>query len=147
MFIKKEKKDRDYTVIIGCGRLGATIASTLSDKDMNVIIIDSREDAFRKLSHSYCGQTLVGDASDYSVLREANIADATVVITVTHSDNTNIMLSQMIREEFNTKTIIARLYDPERDVVYKEFGIDTIYPAYLESEQVMKWYGGAGNNE
>lgn len=147
MIIRKDKKIRDYTVIIGCGRLGATIASTLSDKDMNVIIIDKKKDSFRKLSNSYGGQTLVGDASDYSVLKEANIFDATVVITVTHSDNTNIMLSQMIKEEFNTNTIIARLYDPERDVVYKEFGIETIYPAYLESDQVMKWYGGTGNNE
>ncbi|MEG0292389.1 MAG: TrkA family potassium uptake protein [Anaerovoracaceae bacterium] len=143
----KFRRDKDYSVIIGCGRLGATIASSLSDMGKNVLIMDTKEDSFRKLSPSFAGQTMVGDATDYSVLKEANISQATVLIPVTHSDNTNIMISQIAKEIFNVETVIARLYDPERDVVYKEFGIETIYPAYLESSQVLKWYGGDGDDE
>lgn len=135
-----KKKDRDYTIIIGCGRLGATIANTLSDEKKNVMVVDNDEDALRKLSSSFAGQTYIGDASEYSVLEEVNIEQANVVIVVTHRDNLNIMLAQIVKEIYKVDRVIARLYDPERDIVYNELGIETIYPAYLESEQLMDWY-------
>lgn len=135
-----KRKEKDYTVIIGCGRLGATIANTLSDENKNVMVVDSDEDSLRKLSSSFAGQTYVGDASDYFVLDEINLKKANVVIVVTHKDNLNIMLAQIAKEIYHVERVIARLYDPERDVVYKELGIETIYPAYLESEQLMQWY-------
>ena len=134
------RKEQDYTVIVGCGRLGATIANTLSDQDKNVMAVDKDEDSFRKLSASFAGQTYVGDATNYSVLDEVSIKDATVVIIVTHGDNINIMLAQIVKELYGVKRVIARLYDPERDVVYRELGIRTIYPAYLESEHLLDWY-------
>lgn len=135
-----KKKDKDYTIIIGCGRLGSTIANTLSDKKKNVMVVDGDEDSLRKLSLSFAGQTYIGDASDYSVLEEVNIEKANVVIVVTHSDNLNIMLAQIVKEIYGVDRVIGRLYDPERDIVYKELGIETIYPAYLESEHLMDWY-------
>ncbi len=135
-----KKKNKDYTIIIGCGRLGSTIANTLSDKKKNVMVVDGDEDSLRKLSLSFAGQTYIGDASDYSVLEEVNIEKANVVIVVTHSDNLNIMLAQIVKEIYGVDRVIARLYDPERDIVYKELGIETIYPAYLESEHLMDWY-------
>ena len=135
-----KRKEKDYTVIIGCGRLGATIANTLSDENKNVMVVDSDEDSLRKLSSSFAGQTYVGDDSDYFVLDEINLKKANVVIVVTHKDNLNIMLAQIAKEIYHVERVIARLYDPERDVVYKELGIETIYPAYLESEQLMQWY-------
>lgn len=134
-----KRKEKDYTVIIGCGRLGATIANTLSDEKKNVMVVDSDEDSLRKLSSSFAGQTYVGDASDYFVLDEINLKKANVVIVVTHKDNLNIMLAKIAKEIYHVERVIARLYDPERDVVYKELGIETIYPAYLESEQLMQW--------
>lgn len=133
------KNKKRHTVIIGCGRLGATIASALSDKEKNVIIVDTIEDSFRKLSPSYAGQIFVGDATVFSVLEEISIQDAESVIIVTHSDNTNIMIAQIVKEKYGVEKVIARLYDPERDVVYRELGIETIYPAYLESKQLLEW--------
>ena len=112
----------------------------MSDKKKNVMVVDGDEDSLRKLSLSFAGQTYIGDASDYSVLEEVNIEKANVVIVVTHSDNLNIMLAQIVKEIYGVDRVIARLYDPERDIVYKELGIETIYPAYLESEHLMDWY-------
>ena len=103
-------------------------------------MLDLHEDSFRKLSPSFAGQTFIGDATSYTVLEEVDIREADSVIIVTHEDNTNIMIAQIVKEIYGIERIIARLYDPEKDVVYKELGIETIYPAHLESKQLLKWY-------
>ena len=122
---------KNYVIIVGCGRLGANLANTLSDNGGNVLIIDQDKDSFRKLSPSFGGLTLIGDATDMDVLREAEIEKATVVVAVTNDDNTNIMVAQMAKELFDIQHVISRLYDPDRECVYREFDIDTICPAIL----------------
>lgn len=141
------KKKRDYVVIIGCSRLGATIAAELSNREKNVMVLDSSEDSLKKLPRSYAGQTYVGDAMRSSVLEEINIRDASIVIVVTHEDNINIMLAQMMKEMYGIEKVMARLYDPERDIVYKELGIETLYPAYLEARQLLDWFESVDDEE
>lgn len=127
-----------YTMIVGCGRLGGNIANTLSDQGEDILIVDKKEDAFRKLSSSFGGMTLVGDASDIDILREADIQDASTLIVVTDDDNTNILISQMVKDFFQTIHVITRLYDPERKCVYDELGIETICPAILSAKEIGK---------
>lgn len=133
-----DRKKEECTIIIGCGRLGANLANTLSDRGENVIIIDINDDSFRKLSQSFSGITITGDATDISVLLEAQIEDATAVISVTNNDNTNILVAQIAKEMFNIQRVIARLYDPECECVYQEFDINTICPAVLSAKEVDK---------
>lgn len=133
-----KKADENYTIVIGCGRLGANLANTLSDEGGNVLIIDKSKDAFRKLSPSFGGLSITGDATDLDVLQDAQIDKASVVVAVTNSDNANIMVAQIARELFQIKRVIARLYDPERECVYREFGIDTICPAILSAKEIDK---------
>jgi trk system potassium uptake protein TrkA len=140
LFGRKEKAD--YIVIIGCGRLGGSLANALSDEGKDVLIIDSNKDSFRKLSTSYGGLTLIGDATDIDVLREAQVEKATAVVVVTNNDNSNIMISQIAKEIFKKELVIARLYDPERDYVYREFGIDTISPAVLSANAIRRLLSG-----
>ena len=121
--------------------MGANLANTLSDSGGNIIIIDKNPEAFRKLSSSYGGIVLTGDAMDMSVLNNAEIEKATAVISVTNEDNTNIMVAQLAKEMFNTERVIARLYDPESECVYQEFGIDTICPADLSTKEIDKLLG------
>lgn len=138
MNLFSKTKDINYTIIIGCGRLGANLANTLSDQGTNVLIIDKDENSFRKLSSSYGGLTLVGDATDISVLKEADIEHSKVVVSVTNNDNTNIMVAQIAKESYNIPRVVCRLYDPERECVYHEFGIDTICPAILSAQEISK---------
>ncbi len=138
------KQEEKYTIIIGCGRLGANLANTLSDNGESVLIVDKREEAFRKLSPSYGGLTMTGDGTDVSVLNEAEIDKASAVISVTNRDNTNIFVSLIAREYFNVPHVIARLYDWERECVYQEFGIDTICPAVLSFKEIDKLLSGEG---
>ena len=128
----------DYTIIVGCGRLGANLASALSDEGQNVLIIDSDRNSFRRLSASYGGLSVVADGTDLNALRDADIQKATAVIAVTNRDNTNIMVAQIARELFRVDNVIARLYDPERESVYQEFGIKTICPAVLSAKEIDK---------
>ena len=136
MVIYKSREHNDYTIIIGWGRLGASLAASLSNRKKNVSIIDKNKEAFRKLSPSFGGLTLEGDATYIDILKEAEIDKSTVVILVTNNDNTNIMIAQMVKELFGIKTVIARLYDPERECVYKEFNIDTICPSILSANKI-----------
>ncbi len=133
-----KQKNENYTIIIGCGRLGANLANTLSDNGEDVLIIDKNKEAFRKLSPAYGGLSLNGDATDLGILQEAQINNATTVIAVTNNDNANILVAQVAREIFHIERVIARLYDPEREYVYHEFGIDTICPAVLSVKEIDK---------
>lgn len=131
-----------YTVIIGCGRLGANLANTLSNEGKNVLIIDENQYSFRRLSSNFGGLSVVGNGTDLDVLKEAKLQEASVVIAVTNDDNTNIMIAQIARELFKAERVIARLYDLEREAVYKEFGINTICPAMLSIKEIDKLIAG-----
>ena len=129
----------DYTIIVGCGRLGATLANALSAEGKNVVIIDRNEEAFRKLSLSFGGIAMVGDATEEQTLTEANIRKASTVVVVTNNDNTNIFIAQIVKEMHHIPHVIARLYDPERECVYHEFGIETICPSVLSAKEIDKF--------
>ena len=136
-------KSSGYTVIIGCGRLGASLANAISDREASVMMVDRDERAFRKLGSTYGGLTLTGDATDISVLRSAEIERADTVVSVTNDDNTNIMVAQIACNVYYIPNVICRLYDPEREIVYKEFGIDTICPTVLSTREINRLLGKA----
>lgn len=136
-FIEKKQNDT-YTIIIGCGRLGANLANTLSNEGENVLIMDENKASFRRLASSFGGLSLVGNGTDFWMLREAQIQNASAVIAVTNDDNTNIMVAQIARDVFQVERVIARLYDPACESVYQELGIDTICPSVLSAKEIDK---------
>ncbi len=137
--IFNSKGKDDYTVIVGCGRLGAKLAETLSSEDKNVAIMDSQKSAFHRLSPNFGGLCIVGNGTDIDNLKKADISEASVVIAVTNDDNTNIMIAQIARNIYGVEHVLARLYDPEREMVYREFGIDTICPSALTVKEIEKF--------
>lgn len=134
----EKKKEKNYTVIIGCGRLGANIANEISNEGSNVLIIDESSDAFRRLASNFGGLSVVGDGTDLDKLREIKLEDASTVIAVTNDDNTNIMIAQIARELFSVERVIARLYDPKCETVYRDLGINTICPSALSAKEIDK---------
>lgn len=137
MKIKNIKSNKNV-LIIGCGRLGASIANTFSDKNMSVTIIDIQKDSFRKLSPSFLGLLMEGDGMDMDILEEANIRKADVVMVVTDNDNINILVSQIAKNIFEVEEVIIRLYDHEKECVCRDSNINTIFPALLSSSEVDK---------
>jgi trk system potassium uptake protein TrkA len=139
--LNRIKNKGKYTIIVGCGRLGASLANQLSDKGENVLVIDRDEQSFRKLSQDFGGLTVKGDGTEIPVLNDVNIRKASSVIAVTNHDNTNVMIAQIAKEVFHIDNVIARLYDPDRECVYREFQINTICPVVLSSARVGQMMG------
>ncbi|HSK68984.1 MAG TPA: TrkA family potassium uptake protein [Candidatus Limnocylindria bacterium] len=130
------------TVIIGCGRLGASVANAISDAGGDVLVMDKDKGAFRKLSPSFGGLTVTGDGTDLDALRDAKVSEAQAVIVVTDNDNTNIMVAQLAREVYKATHVIARLYDSDREFVYHELGIHSVCPSLLSVMEIQRVMGG-----
>lgn len=113
-------------IILGCGRIGSTLANTMSSDNHTVTIIDRNGSAFRRLSPNFSGKTILGNGIDDEVLKRAEIEKADAFVAATNGDNTNIMSVQIAKEKFHVPKVIARIYDPIRACAYRELGIETI---------------------
>lgn len=112
-------------VILGCGRMGATMAIALSRDGHDVTVIDQDQDAFRRLK-DFEGKTVQGNGLDPDVLKRAGIEHADAFVSVTNGDNRNITSVQIAKEIFNVPKVLARIYDPMRASAYSELGIPTL---------------------
>ncbi len=129
--------DTLYVIIVGCGRLGSLLANRLSGEGHDVVVIDRREEAFDSLSVEFSGFKIVGDAVERAVLRQAEVEKADFLFSVTTEDNINLMVAQIANRIFDVKHVIARIDDPAREAIYREFGITTISPTQLTAEAYL----------
>lgn len=120
----------NFYCIVGCGNLGAHLAKSLYDSGAEVLVIDRDKNSFKKLGHSFGGMTVEGDATDLEFIAELNIKKAAALVSVTEDDNINLMVCQIAKELYGLK-VVARLYNYEKESVYREFGIDIICPEEL----------------
>ncbi len=115
-------------VIVGCGRVGAMAALALSRAGHDVTVIDSNRRAFDRLGTGFVGQMVLGNGIDEDVLRQAGIESADGFASLTNGDNRNIMAAQVAKEIFKVPRVITRIYDPMREDVYRELGLNTVCP-------------------
>ncbi len=115
-------------IIIGCGKVGAKLAHTLSKDGHDVVIVSGDSKYFKNLSPDFNGLTLTGVPIDQDVLKSAGIETADAFVAVTEDDNTNIMACQVAKEIFKVSKVIARIYNPSREHVFHQFGLETICP-------------------
>lgn len=113
-------------VILGCGRVGSTIAITMAHEGHEVTVIDSNPNSFRRLGKEFGGKTIVGNGIDADTLRRADVDHADAFVAVTNGDNRNIMSAQLAKVRFKVPKVVARIYDPIRATAYAELGIDTV---------------------
>ena len=110
-----------YIVIIGCGRLGGTLASRLSGYGHNVVVVDRDETAFNLLTSEFSGFQVLGDASELAVLKHANCDQANCLLAVTGEDNLNLMVAQIALRVFNISKVLARVQDLIRQNIFQDF--------------------------
>ncbi|MCB2291479.1 TrkA family potassium uptake protein [Clostridium sp. CS001] len=120
-----------YIVIIGCGRLGSGLAMELSDEGHDVVIIDKYAKNLERLRGGFNGIRIKGVEIDNDTLMEAGIDKADIFLAMTPTDNINIMASQIAKDIFKVPKVIARIYDPSRESIYRELGLQTISPTEL----------------
>lgn len=129
--MKKNSILRNKTLIIGCGRLGASIANSDSLAGKNVLVIDKNASSLENLSDSFSGYTYIGDVTDLSLLEEAYITSAKEVIITTGDDNINVFLALVAREIYDVPNIYVRLDDPSLEILIRGSGVRAIYPFEL----------------
>ena len=113
-------------VIVGCGRVGSTLAQNLDEDGHDVIIFDVRTAAFDRLPETFKGAAIRGDGTDEEVLRRAGANGADIFLSLTEGDNRNIMAAQVATENLGIARVIAKINDPVRAAAYAELGVVTV---------------------
>lgn len=115
-----------HVVIMGCGRVGSSLAHALERLGHTVAVIDKDERAFRRLGADFHGTYLVGNGFDRDILVKAGIEQAGALAAVSNGDNSNIISARVARETFGVANVVARIYDARRAAVYERLGIPTV---------------------
>lgn len=113
-------------VVIGCGRWGAGLATTLVERGHEVAVIDVEPEAFVRLGKKLACERIVGNALDRDVMTKAGVGRASGLAAVTFSDEVNVVVARSAREVFRVPKVVARLYDPRKAQIYRRLGIQTI---------------------
>ncbi|MFJ4028360.1 potassium channel family protein [Paenarthrobacter sp. NPDC089989] len=127
-----------HFVIMGCGRVGATLAHTLEDSGHSVAIIDQDERAFRRLRNTFTGRKVTGVGFDRDTLKQAGVEEAYAFAAVSSGDNSNILATRVARETFHVAHVVARIYDPGRAEIYQRLGIPTVAAVRWSADQVLR---------
>ena len=115
-------------LVIGCGRVGSSVALELNRRGGVVTAIDEKEDALHRLGENWSGGFVVGHGMDLAVLHEAGIDEADAVVVSTDGDNTNLVIGQVAKKRFGIETTVVRVLDPARAALYENLGLWTVCP-------------------
>ncbi|HET6894035.1 MAG TPA: NAD-binding protein [Candidatus Baltobacteraceae bacterium] len=123
-------------LIVGCGRVGSTLAKLLDADNNEVIVVDENPSAFKRLGQKFKGHVVVGTGIDYDVLKRAGAQTAEGFIAVTNGDNRNVMAALIAQRMFNIRKVVARIYDPTRGMMYRDLGIETVCPTTVGAKMI-----------
>jgi trk system potassium uptake protein TrkA len=115
-----------HVVVVGCGRVGSTVARELVEGGHEVVVIDKNAGSLARLGADFAGRTMVGVGFDRGVLSRAGVTADSAVMAVTSGDNSNILIARVARETFGVERVVARIYDPRRAAIYERLGIPTV---------------------
>ena len=130
-------------VILGCGRVGARVANTLSTSH-DVTIIDWSRTSFGRLDQAFGGRTLLGNGIDIDVLRRAGAGEADVFLALTNGDNRNIMSGQ-VAKLLGAQRVVVRVYDATRAEIFSNAGLHTVSPTITGANRLFEMV--VGNEE
>ena len=127
-----------HVIVIGCGRVGSGLATSLEQAGHSVAIIDKNAKAFRRLPATFTGQKVTGLGFDRDTLILAGAERAQACASVTSGDNSNILAARIARENFVIPSVVARIYDPRRAQIYQRLGIATVATVAWTTDQIAR---------
>jgi trk system potassium uptake protein TrkA len=136
-----------HIVIMGCGRVGSTLAHGLETRGHSVAVIDQNAESFRRLPADFAGLTVAGVGFDRDTLLEAGIENADAFAAVSSGDNSNIIAARVARETFGVDKVVARIYDPKRAEVYERLGIPTVATVRWTADRMLRAIDPHGSTE
>ena len=128
-------------IVVGCGRVGASLAEAYDRAGHEVIVVDISTAAFDRLPSGFGGNAIRGDGTDEDVLRRAGAEGADVFLALTEGDNRNVMSAQLANEALGARRVIAKINDPVRAKAYAELGIATLCRTGLMMDAVDRFLG------
>src|SRR5262249_306684 len=127
-----------HVLIMGCGRVGSTLAYSLEARGHSVAVIDRDPEAFRRLGADFAGLTVTGIGYDREGLVAAGVERADAFAAVSSGDNSNIIAARLARETFGVQRVVARIYDPKRAEVYERLGIPTVATVRWTADRMLR---------
>lgn len=131
-------------IIVGCGKVGNTLVEQLSNEEHNIIVVDNNAEKVRYITDAYDTMGVIGNGVSYQTLQEAGVATADLVISVTGSDEENLLCCLIAKKAGNCQTI-ARvrnpIYNAEIDFLKEEFGLAMIInPELTAAREIAKMF-------
>jgi trk system potassium uptake protein TrkA len=114
-----------YIVIMGGGRVGLALASSLVAVGNDVTLIENDSDLCGNAASELDALVICGNGTDIKTLLEANIGDADVFVAATGNDEANL-LSCILVKDYNISKVIARVSNPDHDDAFRKVGIDIV---------------------
>jgi trk/ktr system potassium uptake protein len=125
-------------LVIGCGRVGSSVALQLAEEGWDVTAVDEKEEALNRLGESWRGGFVLGHGMDVDILRRAGVEDADAVVIATDGDNTNLVIAQVATKRFDNQCVVVRVLDPARAAFYREhLGLRTICPTRTAINELL----------
>jgi trk system potassium uptake protein len=124
-------------LVVGCGRVGSSVALQLAGEGWDVTAVDQKEEALGRLGEKWAGGFVVGHGMDVEVLRSAGIDEADAVVVATNGDNTNLVIAQVAQKRFDNQCVVVRVLDPARAKVFRELGLRTVCPTETAIETLV----------
>lgn len=126
-----------YVVVAGGGKVGFYLAKTLINEGHEVLVIERDRRKADSINEELGSVVLRGDACEASILSEAGINRADVVVAVTGDDEDNLVICQMAKKKFNVPRTIARINNPKNEQIFRLLGIDaTVSSTDLIMQQI-----------
>ena len=129
-------------IVVGCGKVGFTIVEQLSNEGHNIVAIDERPECIDKVKEELDVMGIAGNGVSYQVLMEAGIATTDLLISVTGSDEQNLLCCLIAKKTGKCQTI-ARVRNPvyskEIEFFKNEFGLAMIInPEYATADEISR---------
>jgi trk system potassium uptake protein len=134
-------------MIMGCGRVGAALATDLSRDGDQVTILDVDSSAFRFLPDEFNGTRIVGNGTDTDVLRRIGVEEMDIFVSATRGDNRNVMAAQIAKHIFGVPVVAARVFDPLREEMYRNLGLRTINPTRVQAKRLKRMIEAESDEE
>jgi len=125
-------------IVVGCGRVGAELATAIAACGHEVTVVDKVRRAFRRLPRDWPGPTVQGLGFDRETLERAGVREADALAAVTSGDNSNILTARIARETYEVPRVVARIYDPRRAAIYERMGIATVATVTWTTDQMTR---------
>ncbi len=130
-----------FVLIVGSGRVGSAVAKTMLREGHEVSVLDEDPEAIAQLEkgedrgwEDLGGQFTVGTALETDALVGAGIERADAFVASTDGDNTNLVIAQIAKRQYDVDKVVVRVLDPARAKWYAEQGLQTVCPTQTAIE-------------